>query len=235
MDTPETADGDYLSCNAGYWRQGYAAAHVESHVFRPYGRIFAHDFGFDGTRGERLLEFGCGAGAAAEFFHRKGFDVYGVEINEANVILCQTRMPEIASHFALVDPAPQASDVFFGGNFSVVSAIQCLYYLSEADLDVRLQSLHNQMTPGGILYATMMGVRHHYHAHSEPASGSMRVVRMHTPRISVDDNYVLFIENEDHLRHTFRLFQPCHVGYYAEKYREDEGEDFHYTFVGRKA
>jgi len=46
---------------------------------------------------------------------------------------------------------------------------------------------------------------------------------------------VNFTDSEDDLRRKFALFEPLHVGFYAAKYRIDEGEGFHYTFVGRKA
>ncbi|GMV99347.1 MAG: hypothetical protein AMXMBFR84_04860 [Candidatus Hydrogenedentota bacterium] len=234
MEQPGSGSSEYLDQNARFWQPGYEAPNVESHVFRPYGRILAHELGLTGKGGEKLLEYGCGSGAAAEFFHRKGFNVYGVEISETNVALCRKRMPEIAGHFDVIPATPRVDDVFFGGGFAVVTAIQCLYYLSESDLQLRLQSLYAQMTPGAVLYATMIGARHHYFAHSTPAAGGMRTVCMHTPRIHIEDHFVLFTESEDQLLDRFRLFEACHVGYYAEKYRSDEGEDFHFTFAGRK-
>ncbi|MFA6316472.1 MAG: methyltransferase domain-containing protein, partial [Elusimicrobiota bacterium] len=145
----------YLLKNKEYWDKGYEAENVESFVFRPYGRIFKWEFGLGGSRGERLLDFGCGAGAALRFFKGKGFDVYGVDISLTDIDRCQRRMPDIKSHFAVIPPEPSRKDRWFGGKFKLVIAIQAMYYYSNADMEERLWSLYDQMAPGGLIYATM--------------------------------------------------------------------------------
>ena len=86
---------NYLSKNKEYYDQGYEAENVESYVFRTYGRIFKHDFGMDGSKGEKLLDFGCGSGATMKFFQSKGFNVYGVDISDVDIQRAQSRMAEI--------------------------------------------------------------------------------------------------------------------------------------------
>ena len=147
---------DYLDKNAEYWAASYAAENVESFVFRPYGRIFKYEFGLDGASGQRLLDFGCGEGAALRFFRSKGFDVYGVDISPSAIAKCQTLMPDIADHFQVIPPQPSAEDRFFGGGFDAVIAIQSLYYYSNDDLGVRLRSLYEMTKPRGIVYASMI-------------------------------------------------------------------------------
>ena len=124
----------YLQNNLTYWQKGYEAENVESFVFRPYGRIFRWEFGFDGSRHEKVLDFGCGAGAALRFFKSKGFDVYGVDMSEIDIETARKRMPDIAAHLSIIDPLPNGDLVYFPDlgrqSFDIVIAIQSLFYFS---------------------------------------------------------------------------------------------------------
>ena len=82
---------DYLEKNLAFWSKGYEAENVESFVFRTYGRIIKK-LGFDG-KGQKLLDFGCGSGATAHFFHKIGFEVYGVDISQIDIETCRKRIP----------------------------------------------------------------------------------------------------------------------------------------------
>ncbi|MCH7849434.1 MAG: class I SAM-dependent methyltransferase [Planctomycetes bacterium] len=224
---------EYLKRNSECWQAGYDAENVESFVFRPYGRIFKTEFGLTGSNHERLLDFGCGQGAALRFFRSKGFDVYGVDISETDIARCQETMSDIPDHFAVIAAAPSEEDVFFGGEYDLIIAVQALYYYSDSDLQRRLVSLHNQMKPGAILYATMMGPGHYKYEHSQPYKDGLRKVEFSLPRLQASDHYVNFTHSEDELIDRFSMFEKVHVGFYDAKYREDEGASFHYTFVGR--
>ncbi len=50
----------------------------------------------------------------------------------------------------------------------------------------------------------------------------------------MQDYFVNFMESEQELLDKFHMFEKIHVGFYDAVYREDEGSDHHYTFVGRK-
>src|SRR5436190_24196902 len=96
----------YLEKNKEYYDKGYDAENVESYVFRAYGRIFKHDFGLDGSKGEKVLDFGCGSGASLKFLKSKGFNVHGVDISEIDIRRAQSRMPDIKDHFVVIPPKP---------------------------------------------------------------------------------------------------------------------------------
>ena len=104
---------DYLKSNKDHWKKGYEADNVESQVFRTYGTIFHDDLGLDGSGGEKLLDYGCGQGAAVRFFGAKGFDVYGVDISETDIARAKEKYPECADHFAVIDPGVCVNDGFF--------------------------------------------------------------------------------------------------------------------------
>lgn len=224
----------YLKSNKEYYELGYEAENVESYVFRPYGRIFKHDFGLDGTKGERVLDFGCGSGAALRFFKSKGFDVYGADISETDLATARKRMPDIADHFLQVAPKPQENDMFFGGNFDLVISIQTLYFLSNRDLATRMRSLYNMVKPGGYIYASMVGTQCYFSKYATPAEDGMSRINFSNDRITYKDLYVNFTLSKEHLIERFAPFKKVYVGYYDRDYRE-EGSEFHWTFIGQKA
>jgi SAM-dependent methyltransferase len=150
-------ESNCLHENAEYWDRLYDTQHVVSHVFRPFGRIIAKDFGLTGARHERVLDYGCASGSAVLFYKEKGFDAYGVDISRDNIGACRRRMPDIADHFAVIDAMPKEKDLYFGGEFDLILAIDSLYYYTDELLHLRLQTLRRQLKPGGIIYATMLG------------------------------------------------------------------------------
>lgn len=225
----------YLEGNYDYWAKGYEADNVESQVFRVYGRIFKSQFGIDGSKGEKLLDFGCGAGGNLGFFHSRGFDVYGVDISPVDIERCQARMPKIADHFAVIDPKPKEDDVFFGGQYDIVVGIQSLFFYNNTDFKVRMQSLYNQMKKGSLIYATMVGSKAAWYFKNAVECGDgLWKVDLKTERITIENYYENFTHDEEDLLKKFSMFRKIHAGYYSFRYREDEGDEFFYTFVGMK-
>ena len=225
---------EYLKKNHEHWVKGHSAENVESFVFRPYARILKYEFGMDGSRGEKLLDFGCGQGAALRFFKSKGFDVNGVDISHTGIQRCKDDMPEIADHFSVIDPKPARDDSFFGGQFDLVVAFQSLYYYSNEDMDTRLHSLYDMMKTGGIIYASMIGPGHYLYDHSTEFRDGLRRIEVKLPRIQIEDHFANFTTSKDQLLQRFRFWEKKHIGYYDAQYREDEGASFHFTFVGQK-
>lgn len=225
----------YLEHNAHYWQKGYDAPNVESFVFRTYGRILKPDFGLSGAAHEKVLDFGCGAGANLAFFKRQGFDVYGVDISATDIARCRQLMPDSAEQFQIIDPQPTLVQDFPGAPYDLVIAIQSLYYLSDRDLDTCLSNLYRQMKPGALIYASMMGTRSYYYQHSKPARDGLRELTFPPEhRLQVSDYYLKFVADEAELQQLFSRFEKVQIGYYDACYREDEGSEFHYTFLGRK-
>ncbi len=224
----------YLSSNQDYYNKGYEAGNVESHVFRMYGRILRYEFGMDGSKGERILDFGCGQGSAAFFFKRNGFDVYGVDISEVDIGVAKNCMPDIKDHFMVIPPRPDSSDIFFGGGFDLIVSVQTLYYLDNEDMKIRLQTLNNMLKDDGFVYFTMMSKKHYTYEYAKPHTNGLSKVDFNLPRISVKDLYTQFTDSEEEMIEKFNMFEPIHVGYYDQKLRSDEGGIFHYTFFGKK-
>lgn len=223
----------YLQHNKSYYERGYEADNVESYVFRAYGRIFKHDLGLDGSAGERALDFGCGQGAAVRFLASKGFDAFGVDISQTDLRRARELSPDIADHFAEVNPKPQKTDMFFGGQFDLIVSIQTLYFLSDSDLKIRLESLYNMLKPGGYIYASMMGTKAYFSKFATPAGDGMSKIDFANDRISYRNFFVNLTESPEDLEAKFQMFEKLYIGYYDRDYR-NEGSEFHYTFTGRK-
>ena len=69
----------YLTENYKYWQKGYDAPNVESFIFRFYG------FYLKKRKNLKLLDFGCGQGAAVNFFNTVKVNSIGVDISEIDI------------------------------------------------------------------------------------------------------------------------------------------------------
>ncbi len=227
---------NYLKCNKEYWNKGYHAPNVDHIVFRFFGKILQPQFNLGG-KFERLVDFGCGQGAAVNYFTMQGFNACGVDVSEVDINIAKARYPHIERKFSLCKPYPADNDYYgFSEEVSVVIAIQSLYYFSDTDFKLCMERLYDSMRSGGIFYATMMGEKNEcYYNNSQPfGDDGLRVVNFKNTRISVSENYMSFVRDEEHLIDKFKMFKPLHVGYYAAKLRSDEGDGFHYSFCGIK-
>jgi SAM-dependent methyltransferase len=233
---------NYHEKNKNYWSQGvFDAPNPETYVFRAYGRIFKFELGLDGSGKENLLDFGCGPGGNTNFYHSKGFTVYGVDLSEIDIKRCKERMPAVANNFKIVRPEPSENDIFFPGiSFKIITAFQSIYFYTNKDLETRLKSLYNQMDNGGIIYATMMHQSCWYYDMSEPFEDGLRLVKLNRvndknrPGLTTNDHYINFVKDEDDLKKKFHMFKPLHIGYYDGVYRNDERSEKHLTFIGIK-
>ncbi len=226
---------NYLEKNKAYWEKGYNAVNVDHPVFRFYGRILKPQFGLGGNY-EPLVDFGCGQGAAVAFFAINGFNACGVDISETDISIAKIRYPHLAQKFSVCDPDPRKNDYYgFAQDVAVITAIQSLYYFSDDDFNICIEKLYNSLRRGGIFFATMMAEKsREFYDNSRAFRDGLRVVNFENDRLKVHEYYMSFIKDEDHLVKKFSMFHPVHIGYYAAKFRNDEGDGFHYTFCGIK-
>jgi SAM-dependent methyltransferase len=223
---------EYLEQNAKYWANTYDAPNVESFIFRFYGRILKFDYGIDGSNHERLLDFGCGQGAALNYFDKLGFDCFGVDIAANDIAAAQGRMPHIADQLMTVDPKPDEQNVFFDGGFDVIISIQTLDFLSNTDFAQAIKCLWNNMKPGAKIYASMNGWNMYYRNHGEYAGDGLWHIKFTTSRVNYD-LFLNFVKSKEEMNEKFSLFKPVYLDYYDSSFRE-EGSELRYTFFGVK-
>lgn len=227
----------YLQHNKDYWEKGYHAINVDRPAFLLQGRILRPQFALPHADGSsRLVDFGCGQGAVLNYFHMQGYNAVGVDISDADLAIGRARHPHIAGKFLRCEPHPD-DNLFYGheSNVDVVTAIQALYYFTDTHLQACLEKIYVSMKPGGVFFATMMGEESkEFFNNSQPYEDGLRVVNFRNERLNVQDYYISFIKDEDHLKSKFSMFKPVHIGYYSTKIRQDEGDGFHFTFCGVK-
>jgi SAM-dependent methyltransferase len=223
---------DYLERNATYWANTYDAPNVESFIFRFYGRILKFDYGIDGSNHERILDFGCGQGAALKFLDRLGFNCFGVDIAGNDIVAAQRSMPHIAAQFGMIEPKPDENKLFFGGDFDIVISIQTLDFLSDSDFAQAIKCLWRNMKPGGKIYASMNGWTMYYRDHGTYVGDGLWHVKFKTSRVDYD-LFLNFVKNKEDMKNKFSLFKPVYLDYYDSSFRE-EGSEFRYTFFGVK-
>jgi SAM-dependent methyltransferase len=223
---------EYLERNATYWSNSYDAPNVESFIFRFYGRILKFDYGIDGSNHDRILDFGCGQGAALKFFDRLGFNCFGVDIAGNDIAAARQSMPHIADQFGTIEPKPDENNLFFGGDFDIVISIQTLDFLSDSDFAQVIKCLWRNMKPGGKIYASMNGWTMYYRDHGTYVGDGLWHVKFKTSRVDYD-LFLNFVKNKEDMKNKFSLFKPVYLDYYDSSFRE-EGSEFRYTFFGIK-
>jgi SAM-dependent methyltransferase len=225
---------DYLASNEVYWAKGYDAPWPDHNVFRFFGRIVRPDYPH--LIGGKLIDFGCGQGSAVNYLHMNGMDAVGVDISSKDIAIAKIRYPHLADRFSVCASDPNKIAAYgFDKGVSIVTALQSLYYFNDDDFAVGIRKLYDSLVPGGLFYATMMGEQsREFFDNSTADNGGLRRVEFKNKRINVEGYYMSFIKDEEHLRHKFSMFEPRHIGFYAAKFRNDEGDGFHYTFCGTK-
>ena len=224
---------EYLEKNFEYWRGRYDAPNVESFIFRFYGRILKFDYGIDGSKHERILDFGCGQGAALNYFDKLGFNCFGVDIAENDVDVARSQMPHIANQFAVIEPKVDENRVFFDGTkFDIVISIQTLDFLSDADFEKAIRSLYDSMKSGAKIYTSMNAWDMYYRKNGEYAGDGLWHIKFKTDRLDYD-LFLNFVKDKDAMREKFKLFKSVYLDHYDLSFR-GEGSELRYNFFGVK-
>ncbi len=226
---------DYLNKNDKFWTQTYEAPNVENFLFRFYGRILKFEYGMDGRKHEKLLDFGCGQGGALNYFDKLGFNCYGVDISANAIEAARRNIPHIPkSHLAVIDPKPDENKIFFDGNFDIVISIQTLDFLSNSDLAKAVKSIYKSMKRGGKIYVSYNGWTNYLRSYGKYTGDGLWYVKFKTKGNRYQyDTYLNFVKDKNEMRKKFSLFKPIYLDYYDASYQE-QGSEFRYTFFGVK-
>lgn len=228
---------DYLKDNRVYWNKRYDAPNVESYMFRLWGRILRDYFPDPARVGAKLLDFGCGQGAAVNFFRKIGFDAHGVDISEIDIEVAKTRYSHVSHGFSLSEINPRNNEKYGPyAQYDVITGFQSFYYFSQQDFFVLMETLERQLKPGGIFYATMMGKESlEYYGNSVQTEDPwLRRVDFNNSRLNVSGYHIFFVDGPEDIEKKFSMFEKLHIGFYSDKIKSDEPEQVHFTFCGRK-
>ena len=110
------------------------------------GRYAGHLYEFDGHKGERLLDVGCGIGWLVWQFARGGADITGVDLSDNSLALARKRLEYDRLKAELVKG--NAQDLPFpDGSFDFVTSAGVLHHTPETQ--GAIDEIHRVLRPGG--------------------------------------------------------------------------------------
>ena len=130
-----------------------------------------------GKAPRRILDFGCGTGAAAQVLTAAGHEVVGVDVSESGLRLARRDVP--SASFELIDAEDQLpfSDAFFDICFST-EVIEHLL-----NIQGFIKEIHRVLRPGGLFLLTtpyhgrlknLIIIMNSFDNHFSPESGHIR-------------------------------------------------------------
>tara|TARA_A100001011_G_scaffold400789_1_gene518861 strand:- start:9466 stop:10152 length:687 start_codon:yes stop_codon:yes gene_type:complete len=210
--------------------KGYGTMYPEGHVIRFLYKFLNYEFKlFKGN----LLDFGCGNGTHTNYFQSKGFNSFGFDGNEEAIKYAKKRYPEHCENFKTHNALNSILNLFPDFKFNVVVSNQVLYYLDDDNLNNRLIEINELLEEGGYVFFTMMGKSNSNYSSSIPINKDNQELRSLTFEGRLNETKIInFINDEEHLKSKFKIFQPIFTGYYDCTDRSGSG--LHYQFIGRK-
>jgi len=105
-----------------------------------------------GTRGQKVLDIGCGSGYSSRIFARAGAAVTGIDISEQQIAAAerQERAHPLSIEYRVMD-MKQFSVREVGGSFDVVTTYLSLHYATNREeLERTIRNVSGVLKPGGV-------------------------------------------------------------------------------------
>jgi 2-polyprenyl-3-methyl-5-hydroxy-6-metoxy-1,4-benzoquinol methylase len=221
---------DYKKINYKFWQKSYYAPNVESYIFRFYGYYLKK------KKINRILDFGCGQGAATNFFNQKKIETLGVDISKVDINKAKKKYKKYKNNFIHVDSIEDLSRKI-DKKFDVIIAGQSLYYLNNNDLKRVLNILYNSLKKNGVIFASMISSKSTLFKNSRKISNQVgngiREVKADNKR-KYQKHFINFTKGYSDLLKKFKIFKKLYVGYYSICFDKNNDLNHHYTFIGCK-
>ena len=217
----------YLTENYKYWQKGYDAPNVESFIFRFYG------FYLKKRKNLKLLDFGCGQGAAVNFFNSVKVNSIGVDISDIDIKSAKKKYPKNKHKFICIKSFNDLDKKKYYNKFDVIVASQSLYYLSNTDLNKLISIFYRLLKKNGIFFSSMISFKSSLYKNSKKFKDGLRIVSKDNKK-NYSKHYINFIKDYMSLTKKFSKFKIINLGYYSVCFNKDNDINHHYTFIGRK-
>ena len=215
---------NYKTTNYKYWQKGYYAPSVEPAVFRFYGKFLKHIK----KKKIKLLDFGCGQGAGVNFFNDKKINAFGVDISLKDINEAKKNYKKIKKKFTHI----KNIEDFKTKNFDVVTCIQSLYYMTNQDIQKKLNYFENILNKDGIIYATMISTKSSMFKNKKKINGMSLVTRDN--KFKYRKHYINFTRSYSHLQKIFKKFKILNMGYYSFCLDRENDMNHHFTIIAQK-
>lgn len=213
------------------YKDGYGVMYPESHVIRWYERILKYELKMDGSKNEKLLDYGCGNGTHAVYFKSHDFDVFGADIDKTAIDIAKKRLSGCQNNFFTISPGEDITKIF-NCKFDVIFSNQTLYFMDDAEMEKLLQMFDRLLAENGIVFFSMMSSLHYFNKFIiEKYDNGLSKVEL-KGRIN-GEVYVNITDGEESLIKKFSLFSPLYTGYYDFCLAKGDSRH-HYVFTGRK-
>ncbi len=217
----------YLNENYTYWQKGYNAPNVESFIFRFYG------FYLKERQNLKLIDFGCGQGAAVNFFNNSKINSIGVDISKKDIKNAKNKYPKYKNKFICINSYEDLDVKKNYNKFDVVVASQSLYYLSNSDFKKLIIILHKILKKDGIIFASMISHKSTLYKNSKKFKNGLRIVTKDNKR-KFPKHYINFTKDYSSTLHKFSKFKKIDLGYYSVCFDRRNDGNHHYVFIGKK-
>lgn len=218
---------NYKKANYNYWQKGYAAPNVEPAIFRFYGKYLKEKY----KKKLKLLDFGCGQGAAVNFFCKNKIDAYGVDISKTDISKAKKKYKKIKNKFFHIENLKDINKLNIK-NFDVITCVQSLYYLSNSDLKSYLIFFKSLLVKNGILYSTMITTKSSLFNNKAAKNGLSLVNKDNEKKIR--SHYINFTHSYKDLKKKFKIFKVTKTGYYSFCLDKNNDINHHYTIIAKK-
>lgn len=121
---------------------------LETRPWNPYWRVYQTVQGECTRPGLRLLDFGCGTGAASMVYARMGYQVTGFDICESNIEVSERRAVEYGLERNTQFAVMSAEHLEFADEqFDVVAGIDILHHV---EIEPAIREVKRVLRPGGL-------------------------------------------------------------------------------------
>lgn len=220
--------------NKEYWEEEYYSPNVETTIFRSYGVIIRDQLKIE--KKTHILDFGCGQGATMTYLEKEGHIPHGIDISKSSIRTAQKKLPKYKENIKLIKEKYNSDKLKHNNKFTLITAMQSIIYQEDKETKETIEQLRKSLKRGGIILATIpMGkTRNGFYKNSERYKGGLRRVHLKNNRTEQKTVIMRFTKNEKELEQLFKGFKKIHIGYYDQKYREDEPNTIYYIYIGVK-
>ena len=224
---------NYLKKNFQYWNFDYSSLNVESVIFRFVGLLEKF---FHIKEKSSFLDFGCGQGASVKYLIKKGYSAVGVDMSKKNI--------EIGKKYfktkKLYTVPPESFNCDFtkynkNKKFSIIMCQQSIYYFNEGDFKKILKNFYNCLEKNGILYFSVISVKHSLYKNSIKTKDSWLRGSKYEYKKQKSLSYVFFIKDpKKFYKKYLNEFKLINIGEYYMQLTDRTTNNHHYTFLLKK-